>query len=75
MKEIAFQVNEQPAGHFTAQALGLTMVAEADDVEGLSASIRHAVFGHFPDPADRPTTIHLYFLCGGAIASACTLPL
>ena len=75
MKEIEFQVNEHPDGHFTAQALGLPIVAEAVDVEGLSASIQKAVIAHFPDPTGRPATVHLYFLCGGAIASACDLPL
>ena len=75
MKEIAFQVEDQHAGGFTARSIGVPIVARTENVEGLAASVRKAVIDHYAEAADRPETLHLYFLNGGAIASVCSLPM
>jgi len=75
MTEIAFQVDQDPAGNFTVRAIGLPIEVAAGDVAQIETNIRAALAEHFPDPAERPQVVHLYFLCQGAIASTCTLPL
>ena len=75
MKEITFEIEDELAGGFTARAIGVPIVARSADVEGLAASVRQAVIGHFAEAADRPETLHLYFLSEGAVASICSLPM
>lgn len=59
--EIIFTVEEAPEGGFVAQALGASIVTEADTLEELREQIRDAVRCHFED-ADRPVMIRLHLV-------------
>ena len=48
-KEIIFIVEESPEGGYTANDLGNSIYAEADDWEDLKRNVRDAVECHFDD--------------------------
>jgi hypothetical protein len=75
MMEISFQIDQNAGGRYTAKAIGSPIVVEAADVESIAAEICGAVREHFADEAERPRLVHFYFLCNGAFASSCSLPL
>ncbi|MEA3245826.1 MAG: 2-oxoisovalerate dehydrogenase E1 subunit beta [Gemmatimonadota bacterium] len=56
MTEIVFLVDADPAGGWSAQALGASIVTEADDMPHLREAIRNAVRCHFGD-RDSPSAI------------------
>ena len=68
MSEIVFLVEEDPDGGFTARALGESIFAEADDMDGLRADVRNAVQCHFDDESTRPKAIRLHFVRDEVIA-------
>ena len=62
MMELLFQVEEDPDGGLTAQAMGQSIFAEADNIDELRQQIRDAVACHFPKAKDRPKLIRLHFI-------------
>lgn len=61
MTELIFLVEEAPEGGYTAQALGASIVTEADNIPDLQAQVRDAVRCHF-DEGDLPKLIRLHFV-------------
>jgi len=61
-EELMFIVEEAPEGGYTARALGVSIVTEADDQESLKRQIIDAVYCHFPREADRPRIIRLHMV-------------
>ena len=59
-KEIIFSVQESPEGGYTARALGQSIFAEGDDLDGLRQHILDAVRCHFDDPLHRPKLVRLH---------------
>ena len=47
MSEILFLVESSPEGGYTARALGHSIFTETDDLAGLHANVRDAVWCHF----------------------------
>ena len=65
--ELIFLVEPSPEGGFTAQALGASIVTEADSLPELHAQVRDAVQCHF-EPAQVPKFIRLHFVHDEVIA-------
>jgi len=61
MDEVIFVVEEAPEGGFTARALGVSIVTEADTLVELHAQVRDAVQCHFDD-GWAPKVIRLHFV-------------
>ena len=59
MNEIIFSVTSAPEGGFLAQALGHSILTEADDWQGLRLAVRDAVLCHF-EPGHAPAVIRLH---------------
>lgn len=68
MLEIVFQIEEDPDGGFTAQAVGQSIFTEADTIDELRENIREAVTCHFEDASQRPKLVHLHFTRDEVIA-------
>jgi DNA-binding transcriptional ArsR family regulator len=62
MKEIIFEVLEDPTGGYTATALGLGIHSQGDTVEDLKAQLRDAVECYFDESAERPSVVRLHFV-------------
>ena len=63
MKEIIFEVLEQPMGQgFLATAIGIGIHTEADTLEELRANVREAVDCHFDESMEPPNIIRLHFV-------------
>ena len=62
MKEIIFEVLEDPEGGYTASALGLGIHTQGDTVEELRAQIRDAVDCYYDETQDRPSVVRLHFV-------------
>ena len=63
MKEIIFEVLEQPRGPgFFATAIGVGIHTEADTLEELRANVREAVDCHFDESMEPPNIIRLHFV-------------
>ena len=63
MKEIIFEVLEQPMGQgFLATAIGVGIHTEADTLEELRANVREAVDCHFDESMESPNIIRLHFV-------------
>jgi hypothetical protein len=56
--ELIFLVEDAPEGGYTARALGVTIVTEADTIPDLQEQIRDAVHIHY-DEDDRPKVVRL----------------
>ena len=67
MKELIFVVEEAPEGGFTAQALGVGIFTEADDLKTLQQNVRDAVKCHFED-GQAPAMVRLHFVRDELIA-------
>ena len=61
MNEIIFVVEEAPEGGYTARALEVSIVTEADTLDELQAQVRDAVRCHF-DEAKAAPVIRLHFV-------------
>ena len=59
--EIIFNVEEDPAGGFVAEALGHAIVTQGETMEELRRMVQDAVRCHF-DPGERPGVIRLHIL-------------
>jgi hypothetical protein len=63
MKEIIFEVLEQPMGQgFLATAIGVGIHTEADTLGELHANVREAVDCHFDESMEPANIIRLHFV-------------
>ena len=62
MSEIIFIIDESPDGGYVAQALGESIVTEADTLDKLKENIRDAIRCHFDDEQSTPKIIRLHFV-------------
>jgi len=68
MIEVVFVVEEASEGGYTARAIGVSIVTEADDLQSLQQQVRDAVRCHFQG-SDRPKLIRLHFVRDEVIAA------
>jgi hypothetical protein len=68
VNEVIIVVEEAPEGGFTARALDVSIVTEADTMEELHAHVREAVRCHFEE-GDAPRMIRLHFVRDEVIAT------
>ena len=66
--EIVFVVEEAPEGGYTARAVGVSIVTEAEDMPALRTAVRSAVRCHF-DAAEMPKLIRLHVVHDEIIAA------
>ena len=62
VEELVFIVEEAPEGGYTAKALGVSIVSEADDLNDLKRRIIDAVNCHFSSEINRPRIIRLHMV-------------
>ena len=62
LEEVVFIVEEAPEGGYTARALGVSIVTEANDLEGLRRHVIDAVRCHFADAPGHPRLIRLHLV-------------
>lgn len=68
MDEVIFMVENAPEGGYTARALGVSIFAEADDLQNLRSEVRDAVRCHFEE-GQGPKVIRLHFVHEEVIAA------
>jgi hypothetical protein len=68
MTEIIFLVESDVEGGYIAQALGESIITQADDLESLKQEIKDAVNCHFIDETLRPKIIRLHIVQQEVIA-------
>jgi hypothetical protein len=66
--EVVFLVEESPDGGYTARAVGVSVVTEADDLPRLRDAVRDAVRCHF-EPTEMPKFIRLHIVRDEIIAA------
>lgn len=66
--EVLFLVEEAPQGGYTARAVGVSVVTEADDLPQLRDAVRNAVRCHF-EPEEMPKFIRLHIVRDEIIAA------
>lgn len=60
MNELAFCITQEADGGFVAEALGESIITQADTWEELRANVREAVAAfHFDRPAPKALRLHL----------------
>jgi hypothetical protein len=60
MKELVFEVTQEADGGYVAEALGESIITEADTWEKLRTNVREAVKAfYFDQPAPRSIRLHL----------------
>ena len=69
MNEIIFLVEHDIESGYVAQALGESIITQADNLESLKQEIKDAVHCHFPDRASRPKIIRLHIVQEEVMAS------
>ncbi len=62
LQEIVFVVEEAPEGGYTARALDVSIVTEADDLALLRQRVVDAVRCHFGDQPHQPRLIRLHLV-------------
>lgn len=62
MKELIFEVLEDPAGGFTASALGFGIHTQGESEEDLKNQVREAVACYFDESAEKPSLVRLHFV-------------
>lgn len=67
MNEIIFLVEDDPEGGFIAEALGQSIITDADTWQELEANVREAVACHF-DEGQAPKIIRLHYTRENVIA-------
>ncbi len=60
IEEVMFLVEEAPEGGYTARALGVSIVTEADDLDTLRHQVIDAVRCHFGAQPQSPRLIRLH---------------
>lgn len=66
--EIVFHVEQDADGGYIARAFGVSIVTEADDLDGLRTAVRDAVRCHFA-PDQLPKFIRLHIVHDEIIAA------
>lgn len=61
VRELIFEVREEPDGGYIARALGESIYVEADDRRQLESEIRDAVECHY-EADSRPSLVRLHFV-------------
>lgn len=61
IRELIFEVREDPEGGYVVRALGESIFAEAEDWPALESEIRDAVQCHY-DAGERPAVVRLHFI-------------
>ena len=69
MTEIIFLVETDDDGGYVAQALGQSIITQAEDLETLKKEVKDAVHCHFPDETLRPKIIRLHIVKDEVFAS------
>ncbi|MGK7939417.1 MAG: 2-oxoisovalerate dehydrogenase E1 subunit beta [Crocosphaera sp.] len=69
MTEIIFLVERDLEGGYVAQALGESIITQADDLDTLKKEVKDAVHCHFPDENLRPKIIRLHIVQEEVFAS------
>ena len=69
MTEIIFLVESDNDSGYIAQALGESIITQADDLEILRKEVKDAVHCHFPDEKLRPKNIRLRIVQEELLAS------
>lgn len=62
MDEIIFLVEEKEEGGYTAKALEVAILTEADTVEQLREMVKDAVHCHYGNDENRPKIIRLHMV-------------
>ena len=62
LEEVVFLVEEAPEGGYTAKALSVSIVTEADTLDELRHQVVDAVRCHFGDQAHHPRLIRLHLV-------------
>ena len=62
MREIIFEVLEEPMGGYTASALGFGIHTQGETVEDLKTQLHDAVECYFDGSPERPSVIRLHFV-------------
>ena len=62
MKEMIFEVLEDPSGGFTARALGFGIHTQGETEEELKKQVREAVDCYFDESAEKPSLVRLHFV-------------
>ena len=62
MKEIIFEVLEDPTGGYTASALGWGIHTQGETVDDVKTQIHEAVECYFDGASERPSVIRLHFV-------------
>lgn len=62
LEEVVFIVEEAPEGGYTARALDVSIVTEADTLEELRRHVVDAVHCHFADQPHQPRLIRLHLV-------------
>lgn len=62
LEEVVFIVEEAPEGGYTARALGVSIITEADTLESLRRQVVDAVHCHFADQPNAPRLIRLHLV-------------
>ena len=60
MKEIVFEITQDPDGGYTAEALGYDIFTQSDSWDELRSNIREATMGYFFDELEK-ITIRLHY--------------
>lgn len=68
MKEIIFEVTEDPIEGFSASALGWGIHTQGNTLDDLKFNIREALDCYFDDDAERPSVARLHFVRDELIA-------
>ncbi len=69
MTEIIFLVESDDESGYIAQALGESIITQADDLETLKQEVKDAVHCNFPDEKLRPKIIRLHIVQEEVFAS------
>ncbi|MBO0351161.1 2-oxoisovalerate dehydrogenase E1 subunit beta [Phormidium pseudopriestleyi FRX01] len=69
MNEIIFLVEHDVEEGYVAQALGVSIITQADNLDMLKLEVRDAVSCHFPNEELRPKIIRLHIVKEEVIAS------
>ena len=70
MKEIVFEITQEPDGGFVAECLTESIITQADDWEELRTNVKEAVAAFYFDRPERPSNIRLHLVRDEILASA-----
>jgi hypothetical protein len=62
MTEIIFEVLDDPAGGYTASALGLPIHTQGQSLDDLKEQVRDAIDCYYDDATARPAVVRLHFV-------------